>query len=132
MNNEYEYWTDEVEEAVAKYGTCLNVDERNSIYIKYLHIAFQKLIDDVIKRYRPDRDGHEDKDVKLDLLSILVEHVQRYNPAIAISRGYKPNARIYCTVIIKSAIADRRVRSYKERQNVCFDESHEIFLNNIN
>jgi len=132
MNKEYEYWTDEVEEAVAKYGTCLDVDERNLIYMKYLHIAFQNLIDDVIKQYRPDREGHEDKDIKLDLLSILVEHVRRYNPTIAISRGYKSNARIYCIVIIRSAIADHRVKSFKKRQNVCFDETHEIYLDNIN
>jgi hypothetical protein len=131
MANEYwtEYWTDEVEEAVGKYGTCSDVDERNKIFTKYLHQAFQKLIDDIIKRYRPDRDGHEDKDVKLDLLSILVEHIERYNPAIAVSRGYKPNARIYCSVIIKSAIVDRRVKSYKERKNV---QISEIFLKDIN
>jgi hypothetical protein len=127
-----EYWTDEVEEAVVKYAACTDADERNQIYNKYLHQAFQKLINNIIKQYHPDKEGYEDKDVKLDLLSILVEHVRRYNPAIALSRGYKPNARIYCGVIIRSAIADYRVKLYHERQNVSFNESHEIFLNDIN
>jgi hypothetical protein len=127
-----EYWTNEVEEAVANYAACIDVDERNSIYMKYLHQAFQKLIDDVIKRYRPDWEGHNEREIKNDLLSILVEHIRRYNPTIAISRGYKPNARIYCSTIIRSAIADQRVKSYKEKQNVRFNESHEIFLKNIN
>lgn len=127
-----EYWTDEVEEAISKYASCTDANERNKIYNKYLHNAFIKLIDDVIKRYRPDREGHEDKDVKNDLLYTLIIGIQKYNPALALSRGYKPNARIYCSVIIRCAIADYKVKSFHERQNVPFDESHEIFLKNIN
>jgi hypothetical protein len=126
-----EYWTDEVEAAVEKYATCEDVTERNEIYIKYLHSAFQKLIDDIIKRYRPDREGREDKDAKFDILSLLVEHVRKYKPELARARGYKTNARVYCSVIIRSAIVDRRVKRYKEWQTVEFNESHEIFLKNI-
>jgi hypothetical protein len=133
MTNEHEYWTDEVEEAVSKYASCTDVDEKNKIYMKYLHDAFIKLIDDVIKRYRPDREEYEDKDVKNDLLYTLIIGIQRYNPALALSRGYKPNARIYCSVIIRCAIADYRVKSFREKQNVQFNEKiHEIFLKDIN
>lgn len=134
MTKEYwtEYWTDEVEEAVAKYAACVDADERNSIYMKYLHQAFQKLIADVIKRYRPDREGHEDKNAKDDLLYDLIVHIEKYNPEYAISHGHKPNARIYCSVIIRSSIVDRRVKSYKENQHiVSIDECSENQLNKI-
>ena len=132
MNENYEFWTNEVEEAVGRYAMCTDIVEKNKIFSKYLHSAFKKLIDDVVLQYRPDWDGHNEKEIKDDLLYTLVVSIQRYNPAMAILRGYKPNARIYCKIIIKSAIADQRVKSYKEKQNVRFDESHEVFLKNIN
>jgi hypothetical protein len=132
MNENYEFWTNEVEDAVGRYAICTDIVQKNKIFDKYLHVAFKKLIDNVVQRYRPDWDGHNEKEIKDDLLYTLVVNIQRYNPAIAISRGYKPNARIYCKIIIRSAIADQRVKSYKEKQNVCFNQSHEIYLNNIN
>lgn len=126
--NKYEFWTDEVEEAVSKYASCIDVDERNKIYMKYLHNAFIKLINYVLERYKKDFACEE---LKNDLLSTLVIHIQKFNPELALSRGYKANVRVYCEVIIRSAISDYLLKSFREKQNVSFNESHEVFLKNI-
>jgi hypothetical protein len=130
--NKYKYWTDEVEGAVLKYIKCVDTVEKNEIYNKYLHIAFQKLIDDVIKQCRLERECEKNNDLKNDLLYTLIIHIEKYNPELAISRGYKTSARVYCKILIRCAIADYKVKSYHEKQNIQFNESHEVFLKNIN
>jgi hypothetical protein len=121
----YEFWTDETEEMVSKYVTCVDIEKKNKIYDKHLHIAFMKLIDIVVERYYMNQDDNE---VKNDLLYSLIINVQRFNPNKILPNGKKPNSRSYCEVIIRSAIADRRVRIFHEKQNVRFDSSHEKYL----
>lgn len=132
MKKEQEFWTNEVEEAVSKYATCTDSNEKNKIFNKYLYSAFKKLIDNVIERYSPHDESLSNEEIKNDLLSTLAIQVQRFDSNRILSNGKKPNARIYCEVIIRCSIADYRVKLFHEKQNVCFNESHEKFLNNIN
>jgi hypothetical protein len=119
------FWTTEVEEALAKYVSCVDIKEKNEIFTKYLYSPFQQLIDKTIKRYRPDREGYDDEEAKEDFLYHLVIHVQRFNPDVVLPSGRKPSGLSYCSVIIRSAIADDRVRSAREKMNrISFDDWH--------
>lgn len=127
-----EYWTDEVEEALAKYVSCENITKKNKIFTEQLHEPFKKLILNTVKRYRPDAEDRLTDDISTDLLYHLIIHIQKFNPDKRLPSGRKPNGRIYCEVIIRSSIAEQRLKSAREAKNVCFDETHEIFLNKIN
>lgn len=121
MTNETQYWTPEVEEALAKYVTCVDSNEKNVIFNKYLHEPFKKLIDVTIKRYRPDVQTVTDEMIS-DLLYSLIIHVQRFNPDKVLSNGMKISGHSYCSVIIRSAIAHERCETAKKKRIFIEDE----------
>ena len=118
-----EYWTDEVEEALAKYVTCKDCDEKNLIFTKYLHVPLLKLIDAIVERYRPDaKDMHTDE-TRTDLLYSLILHVQKFNPNAILPSGKKASGHSYCSIIIRSSIAEHTVRTYREKKTIIsFDD----------
>jgi len=116
-----EYWTSEVEEALAKYVRCEDNDEKNEIYTKYLHEPFQKLIDITVKRYRPDAKNYDD-DTKLMLLSNLILMVDKFNPDVVLLSGRKPTGHSYCSIIVRSSIAQYTVKDARQNKNIGFDD----------
>jgi len=122
-----EYWTPEVEEALANYVTCADSAEKNVIFDKYLFEPFKKLIDITVKRYRPDVKTVTDEMV-CDLLYHLIIHVQKYNPDVVLSSGKKPSGHSYCSIIIRSAIAHERCETAKRK--IIFIENEEGLSNN--
>lgn len=115
MINKPEYWTTEVEEALAKYVSCEDVDEKNEIFVNYLHSPLKKLIDITVKRYRPDVKTVTDEMIS-DLLYHLIIHVRGFNPDAVLRSGKKSSGRTYCSIIIRSAIAQERVETAKKKR----------------
>jgi len=115
MTNLSEYWTTEVEEALAKYVACVNSDEKNEIFDKHLFEPFKTLIDVVVKRYRPDV-KIVTNEMRCDLLYHLLIHVQKFNPDVVLPSGRKPSGHSYCSIIIRSAIAHERVETAKKKR----------------
>ena len=117
-----EYWTPEVEDALGRYVSCTGITKKNQIFDDHLYIPFKKLIEVTIKRYRPDVKVVTDEMV-CDLLYSLIIHVQGFNPNVVLSSGRKPTGHSYCSIIIRSAIADDRVRTAREKMNrINFDD----------
>lgn len=123
-----EYQTLDVEEALAKYVTCDDTDEKNKIFNDYLFTAIKKLIDDIFERYHLPV---IDNDVKLDVLCYLVIHMNMFNPNAKLQNGKKISCRVYCSILIRSWIANYKLKTFREKQNICFEECHEIYLNKI-
>jgi len=122
INNKF--WTTEVEAAFVEYVTCKDIGKKNDIFTKQLHEPFKKLIDETIKRYRPDRKGYDDEEAKEDFLYHLIVQVQRFNPNVVLQSGKKPSGLSYCRVIIRSSIAEHTVRAYRQSKNISLDEWH--------
>jgi len=128
-NEMKDYWTSETEEALAEYVRTEDMDERNRLFDEHIHIPLKKLIDDVVKRYKPCA-GEVDEDIKLDILTYVVMYVGKFNPE-ATFRDRKVTAWSYCNVLARCWIADFRMRTSREKKNVRFQESHEVHLNKI-
>ena len=124
-----DYWTSEVEKKLAEYVTSDDMEEKNKIFKEYLHIPFKKLIDDILKRYKPYI-GEVSEEIKIDVLTYLVMLVVRFNPEVKLKSG-NPSGWSYCSILIRSWIADYRMRASREKKNVRFEECHEVHLNKI-
>jgi hypothetical protein len=125
MTNKYEFWNNDVEEAILKYIVCSDIKKKNEIFNKYILIAFKKLINIVIKESYSNIKDYCDKEIKDDLLYELVVKIQKYN-------NQKYNIRIYCETILRSSILDYKHKSFREKQNIPFLVSHEVLLNKLN
>ena len=125
-----EYWTSEVEDKLAEYVRCDDSIKKNKIFDDYLHTPFKKLINDVLKRYKPYT-GEVDEEIKIDILCYLVTHIERFNPEVKLKSG-NPTGWSYSSILIRSWIADYRMKMSREKKNVRFEECHEIHLNKIN
>ena len=124
-----DYWTSETEEALAKYVRTEDMDEKNQLFDNSLHIPFKKLIDDVLERYKPYT-GEVDEDTKLSILTHLAMGIVRFNPEVKLKSG-NPSGWSYCNILIRSWIADYRMKTSREKKNVRFEECHEVHLNKI-
>ena len=111
-----EFWTNETDEALIKYVTTEDMDEKNRLYNNHLFTPFRKLIDVLLERYSIPI---VDNDLKFDILTFLVEHVERFNPYME-----KPNGKAYCIVIIRSWFADWKIKTAQQKK-LSFDVYHE-------
>ena len=123
-----EYWTPEVEEALAKYVTCEDIIEKNKIFDNHLFIPFQKLIDAILERYRLH---FVDDDVRVAILSHLVLNVGKFKPDLVYPSGKKASGKSYCIILIRCWMADYKLKYARKKKNVPFEECHEIHLNKI-
>ena len=126
--NMEEYWTSDVEEALAKYVTCEDIVEKNKIFDDHLLIPFRKLIDALLERYRIP---FVDDDMKLDILTHLVLNVDRFKPDRVYPSGKKATGKSYCIILIRSWFADWKLKTYRQKKNVLFEACHEIHLYKI-
>ena len=126
--NMEEYWTSDVEEALAKYVTCEDIVEKHKIFDDHLLIPFRKLIDALLERYRIP---FVDDDMKLDILTDLVVRVEKFKPDTVYPSGRKATGKSYCIILIRSWFADWKLKYAKQIKNVRFEECHEIHLYKI-
>jgi len=124
-----EIWTQKVEEALAKYVKSEDTVEKHKIFNDHLFIPFRKLIDSLLERYSIPI---VDNDIKLDILSFLVLHINKFNPDAVLPSGKKASGKAYCIILIRSWFADYKLKYARQKKIVRFEESHEIYMNKIN
>jgi len=120
------YWTDETEEALAKYVTTEDMDEKNKIFNDYLFIPLRKLIDVLLERYCIPI---VDDDIKLDILTHVVEYMGRFNPEAVYPSGKKASGKSYCIILVRSWFADYKLKYARQKKIIQFEACHEIHLN---
>jgi hypothetical protein len=123
-----EIWTQEVEEALAKYVRCEDKVEKNKIFDDHLFIPFRKLIAALLERYSIP---NVDDDMKFDILTYLVECVERFNPDAVRPDGKKTSGKAYCITLIRCWIADWKLKYSRQKKTVSFESCHEIHMRKI-
>lgn len=123
-----DYWTDETEDALAKYVTTEDMDEKNRLFNDCLHKPLKKLIDANIKRYHVPI---VNEDLKLSILTDVIMRVERFKPNVILPSGKKSTGRAYCSILIRSWFADWKVKTARQKKNVLFEACHEIHLYKI-
>lgn len=110
------YFYEQEEEAFVKYLNSEDNREREEIYNKYLHPAFVKMIESIIRRYNlypPDECFQETFD---DTLSFLMSKIEKFNP----NSGYK--AYSYCGTICKNYLLYKiNLFSKNQKRNESYD-----------
>ena len=116
------YFYENEEEAVARYVTTEDMDEKNAIYHMYLEPAFTKMIESIIRRYNlypPDELFQETFD---DTLSFLLTKIEHYKP----ESGFK--AYSYCGTVCKNYLI-LKINQYNK--NLIRNERYENVQNDI-
>jgi hypothetical protein len=117
------YFYETEEEAFVTYLKTENKDEKNKIFNAYLHPAFTKMIESIIRRYNlypPDEEFQETFD---DTISFLMTKVEKFNP----DSGYK--AYSYCGTICKNYLLFKIGQCIKNQKR---NESYDIMQSEIN
>jgi hypothetical protein len=116
------YFYETEEDAVARYVTTDDVQEKNEIYHTYLEPAFTKMIESIIRRYNlypPDEIFQETFD---DTLSFLLTKIEHFKP----ESGFK--AYSYCGTVCKNYLI-LKINQYNK--NLTRNERYEDIQNDI-
>lgn len=117
------YFYETEEDAFVDYLTADNKEEKDRIFNTYLHPAFTKMIESIIRRYNlypPDEEFQETFD---DTISFLMTKVEKFNP----DAGYK--AYSYCGTICKNYLLFKINQFLKNQKR---NESYDLISNEIN
>jgi hypothetical protein len=74
------YFTEHTENAIVRYNTSIDPNERNIIYQKEIHAAFDKLAENLIHTFKFYNFDIEYEDVKHEVVTFLVEKINKYSP----------------------------------------------------
>ena len=74
------YFGPDQEEAVVKFLTSDDWDERNRVYNKHLRAPLNKMIESIIRRYKLYRKADSFEDVHADTLSFLATKMEKFKP----------------------------------------------------
>lgn len=116
------YFYETEEDAFVNYLKCDDENEKNRIFNKYLHPAFTKMIESIIRRYNlypPDEEFQETFD---DTISFLMTKVEKFNP----DSGYK--AYSYCGTICKNYLLFKISQCVKNQKR---NESYDLIQSEI-
>lgn len=89
------YFTKETENAIVRYNNSDDYDERNQIYQKEIHAAFDKLVENIINRFKFPYIKSYFNDLKDEVVSFLVMNMGKYSPE-------KGKAFSYFSVVAKN------------------------------
>lgn len=104
------YFTDETEDAIVRYNTSTDFDERSTIYGEEIHYAFFKLTQNIIhtfKFYYTEVDQIEH--LQHEIITYLLSKIHLFDP----SRGAK--AYSYFGTIVKRWLILYNTKNYKKR-----------------
>jgi len=123
--NKRHYFTKEHEDAVVKYVSTNNKDEKTKLYVIYLQPAFSELVDKIVYTYKfsnlPNIDILRDE-CKIWLTTVL----DKYDP----NKGSK--AFSYFSVITKNWFIHKvKKNSQRMRREVQIDASDSVFVKNL-
>lgn len=88
------YFGQEQEDAVIKFLTTDNMDEKNLVYKEFLEKPIKKMADSIIRTYKLYRDGFTFEEVRDDAISYLIWKSDNFNPL----KGHKAYS-YYGTII---------------------------------
>ena len=74
------YFTEKTEDAIVRYNTSEDPTEKNIIYHNEIHAAFDKLAENLIHTFKFYNFDIEYKDVKHEVVTFLVEKINKYSP----------------------------------------------------
>lgn len=117
------YFYETEEEAFVSYLKSDDKIEKNRIFNTYLHPAFTKMIESIIRRYNlypPDEEFQETFD---DTISFLMTKVEKFDP----ESGYK--AYSYCGTICKNYLLFKINQFLRNQKR---NESYDVMSNEIN
>jgi len=83
------YFTEETEKAIIAFNISEDDIERNKIYEMHIKYAFEKLAENLIRKFKFDKFDVPYEDVKAEVISFLNEKIHKYtNPALGKAYSY--------------------------------------------
>lgn len=114
-NSKKPYFGKREEEAFLKYIFNSNVEERHKIYNEILKKPFQKMVESILRKYPIHIGNYDIREVEVNGLSHLIEHMIKFNPDKIIKNGQKAKAFSYCQTIVRNYFKDHNRKSYNEK-----------------
>jgi len=111
------YFTKETENAIIRYNNSDDYDERNRIYEKEIHAAFDKLVENIINRFKFPYIKSSYKDLKDEVISFLVMNLGKYAPE-------KGKAFSYFSVVAKNYLILYNNKTYdRDKKGIYLSET---------
>ena len=101
------YFGPEVQDAIIRYNTSTNNNERNKIYAEEIHAAFDKLSENIINTFKFTYFDYPFEDVKAEVVSFLVMNMHKYDH----TKGSK--AFSYFSIVAKNYLILHNNANYK-------------------
>tara|TARA_R100000005_G_C4990203_1_gene197701 strand:- start:1339 stop:2043 length:705 start_codon:yes stop_codon:yes gene_type:complete len=102
------YFGPEVQDAIIRYNTSVNDSERNKIYGKEIHPAFDKLAENIINTFKFTYFDDKFLDVKNEVVAFLVMNIHKYDH----TKGSK--AFSYFSIVAKNYLILHNNNNYKK------------------
>ena len=102
------YFGQEVQDAIVEYNSSSNDSERNIIYGKRIHAAFDKLAENIINTFKFTYFDDPFVDVKHEVVAFMVMNMHKYDH----SKGSK--AFSYFSVVAKNYLILHNNNNYKK------------------
>tara|TARA_B100000287_G_scaffold400707_1_gene420149 strand:+ start:556 stop:1302 length:747 start_codon:yes stop_codon:yes gene_type:complete len=121
------YFGMEVQDAIVRYNQSENNSERNNIYQKEIHAAFDKLCENIINTFKFTYFDDCFEDVKAEVVSFLVMNIHKYDH----TKGSK--AFSYFSIVAKNYLIlhnNNNYKKYKTHVNSNILNSKEVSSNN--
>ena len=113
------YFTKETEDAIVRYNTTEDDDERNRIFVAEIHRPLDKLAENIINRFKFPYIDSSFVDVKDQVVSFLVLNLHKYSRE-------KGKAFSYFSVIAKNYLILHNNNQYKqEKRSVYLSDTTE-------
>lgn len=109
------YFGEREEKAFLEYIYCDNVEKRHRIYNEVLRKPFQKMVESILRKYPIHIGNYDIKEVEVNGLSHLIEHMVKFNPNKITKSGQKTKAFSYCQTIVRNYFKDHNRKSYNEK-----------------
>lgn len=103
------YFYEKEEQAIKDYLNTDSKEEKNRIFNTYLHPAFTKMIESIIRRYNLYPQDEEFRETFDETMSFLMSKIDKFDP----NKGFK--AYSYCGTICKNHLIGRINKILKEK-----------------
>jgi len=108
------YFTQETEDAIIEYNSCEDELYREKLFREKIHPAIDKLVENVINRFKfPYIDGTFD-DIKNQVVSFLVLNLHKFDPDKYKDTDRKAKAFSYFSVVAKNYLILNNNNAYRE------------------
>ena len=102
------YFGQEVQDAIIEYNSSVNDSERNEIYGKRIHAAFDKLAENIINTFKFTYFDMPFQDIKHEVVAFMVINIHKYDH----TKGSK--AFSYFSVVAKNYLILHNNNNYKK------------------